>query len=103
MAEVVSVGGFTMKKKREHAFKIAHREAKIGVALVIFNFLWWFGFAYGLGNDDPTNYTYVLGFPAWFFYSCVLGFVVMAVLVIVCVKFLFKDVPFDEDEGGQEQ
>ncbi|MEH7352790.1 YhdT family protein [Neobacillus drentensis] len=80
-------------------FKIAHREALIGVALVIINFIWWYGFAYGLGSDKVENYTYIFGFPAWFFYSCIAGFVVMVILVILTVKFLFKDVPFDEEEG----
>ncbi|WP_082235444.1 YhdT family protein [Halobacillus massiliensis] len=89
-----------MKKgKVDPRFRIAHREALIGVGLVIFNFIWWFGFAYGLGGKSPDSYSYILGLPAWFFYSCVLGFIVMAVLVTVIVKFWFVDVSFDE-EGG---
>ncbi|WHY76847.1 YhdT family protein [Neobacillus sp. WH10] len=81
-------------------FKIAHREALIGVVLVIINFIWWYGFAYGLGSDKVEKYTYIFGFPAWFFYSCIAGFVVMVILVILTVKFLFKDVPFEEEEGN---
>ena len=42
---------FDSKDKR---FKIAHKEAVIGVILVIINFLLWFGFAYGMGSGDPT-------------------------------------------------
>ena len=87
-----------MNKQAEKIKKIAHKEALIGVGLVVFNFIWWFAFAYGLGSGDPTQYSYVFGLPAWFFYSCVLGFVVMVVLVTVCVKFFFTDVPFDEEE-----
>nr|WP_121638970.1 YhdT family protein [Virgibacillus sp. Bac330] len=83
-----------MKKQDE---KIANREAWIGVGLVIFNFIWWFAFAYGLGNKEPNQYTYILGFPAWFFYSCILGFMVMAVLVTVIVKKYFVAIPFDEE------
>lgn len=85
----------------DYRFKIANREALIGVGLVIFNFVWWFSFAYGLGGKDPSEYSYVLGLPAWFFYSCVLGFIVMAVLVTIVVKKWFVDIPFDE-EGGDE-
>lgn len=88
---------------RDKRFKIAHREAKIGVALVIFNFIWWFGFAYGLGSGDPATYTYVFGMPAWFFYSCIGGFIVMVILVVFCVKFLFKEVSFEEEEGRGDQ
>jgi len=36
-----------MEKERQIE-KIANREALIGVGLAIFNFIWWFGFAYGL-------------------------------------------------------
>lgn len=85
-------------QKDDYRFKIANREALIGVGLVIFNFIWWYAFAYGLGSKDPSEYTYVLGLPAWFFYSCVLGFVVMVLLVIIVVKKFFVDIPFEEDE-----
>ncbi|WP_203339680.1 YhdT family protein [Planococcus beijingensis] len=82
-------------------FKVAHREAKIGVSLALFNFVWWFGFAYGMGSRPVEEYSYVFGLPDWFFYSCVVGFLVIAVLVIVIVKFFFTDVPFEEEEDLQ--
>lgn len=84
-----------MQDKR---FTIAHREAWIGVVLVLINFAIWYGFAYGLGAGDPRNYTYVLGFPAWFFYSCIAGTVFMVVLLSVAMKLFFKDIPFEEEE-----
>lgn len=89
-----------MKDKR---FKIAHREAIIGIALVLFNFIWWFGFAYGMGGGDPTEYRYIFGMPEWFFYSCVLGFIVVVILVFIVVNYIFKEVPFEDDEDGGEQ
>ncbi|ALC89348.1 sodium:pantothenate symporter [Bacillus sp. FJAT-18017] len=84
-----------MEDKR---FKIAHREAIIGVILVIINFIIWYGFAYGLGNQDPTKYTYILGFPAWFFYSCIAGTIFMIVLIAVVMKFFFTEVPLEEGD-----
>lgn len=84
-------------------FKIAHREALIGIALVIVNFAIWFGFAYGLGSGDPKEYKYVFGFPAWFFYSCIAGTIFMIVLIMFVIKFFFKDVPFDEEESGEKK
>ncbi|RDW21100.1 DUF997 domain-containing protein [Oceanobacillus arenosus] len=89
--------------KNDYRFKIANREALIGVGLVIFNFIWWFGFAYGLGGQDPSNYSYTFGLPNWFFYSCVVGFIVMVVLVIIAVKYFFVDVPFDDDEENEDK
>lgn len=87
--------------KEDYRFKIANREALIGAGLVIFNFVWWFAFAYGLGKGDPADYTYVFGLPAWFFYSCVLGFIVISLLVIIVVKKFFVEIPFD-DEGEEK-
>ncbi len=83
-------------------FKIAHREAIIGVILVVINFVWWYGFAYGLGSGKVEKYTYVFGLPAWFFYSSIAGFAVMVVLVAIAVKFFFIDVPFEDNEGENE-
>ena len=85
--------------QQDKRFKIAHREALIGIILVLINFIWWYGFAYGLGSAKVEQYSYIFGLPAWFFYSCILGFVVMIILVIFTVKFLFKDVSFEEEEG----
>ena len=92
------------KSKKDPRFKIAEKEAWIGIGLVLFNFIWWFGFAYGMGSAEVEQYDYIFGLPAWFFYSCVLGFVIMSILVIVIIKFFFKEVPFDEEiEGGDSK
>jgi uncharacterized membrane protein YhdT len=84
-----------MEDKR---FKIAHREAIIGIILVIINFAIWYGFAYGLGEQDPKTYAYILGFPAWFFYSCIAGTIFMIVLIAVVMKFFFTEVSLEEEE-----
>lgn len=97
-------GGKSVDDKRKTTdtrYKIAHREAWIGVALVIFNFIWWYGFAYGLGSAPVEQYQYIFGLPAWFFYSCVVGLVVMIVLVTVVVKIFFKEVPFTDEESEE--
>lgn len=85
-------------KEKDWRFAVAHREAWIGVGLAVFNFIWWFGFAYGLGSGPAAEYQYIWGFPAWFFWSCIAGFAIMVVLVAVIVKWWFKDMPFDEEE-----
>ncbi|MFB4163238.1 YhdT family protein [Alteribacillus sp. JSM 102045] len=90
------------EKKLDARFKVAHREALIGVGLVLFNFIWWFGFAYGLGSAPVEEYSYILGMPAWFFYSCAVGSVIMMILVAVIVKSFFKDVPFEVEEEEEK-
>jgi uncharacterized membrane protein YhdT len=88
------------KHSGDRRYKVAKKEAILGIGLAVFNFLWWFGFAYGLGSKPVEEYTYILGLPSWFFYSCVVGFLVVVVLVIILVKKVFKEVPFDDNEGG---
>ncbi|MCG7343959.1 YhdT family protein [Sporosarcina sp. ACRSL] len=89
--------------KPDPRFKIAHSEALIGVVLAIFNFIWWFGFAYGLGSRPPEQYTYIFGLPDWFFYSCVIGFILMSALIIVIAKFVLKEVPLDAEITETEE
>ncbi|UOQ86695.1 YhdT family protein [Gracilibacillus salinarum] len=87
-----------MKHDLDNRFKIANREAIIGICLVLFNFIWWFAFAYGLGSKEPEQYTFILGFPAWFFYSCIVGVILMMILVSIVVTFFFKDFSLDDEE-----
>ncbi len=93
------IGMKNSKHTGDRRYKVANREAIIGICLAIFNFIWWFGFAYGLGSKPVEEYTYIAGLPSWFFYSCVVGFLVVVLLVVILVKGVFKEVPFD-DEGG---
>ncbi len=72
--------------------------SKITVGLYVFFFIWWFAFAYGIGLKDVSEYSYILGFPSWFFYSCILGYVMISVLLAFVVKNFFKDIDFDDNE-----
>ena len=89
--------------KPDPRFKIAHKEAWIGVALAVFNFIWWFGFAFGLGNRPPEEYTYTFGLPDWFFYSCVVGFILMSVLVIIITKYALTEVSLEPEPDQQKE
>lgn len=86
------------KKEQESRFKVANREALIGCGLAVINFIWWFGFAYGLGSKPPEEYTYILGFPAWIFFSMIIGTLFMIVLVFIVVKFMLTDISLEDDE-----
>ena len=47
-------------------------------------------------SDNVEEYKYILGLPEWFFYSCVVGLVLINILVYICIKFFFKDIDFDK-------
>ena len=87
-----------MLNVQDKRFKIAHKEAIIGVVLVVINFGIWYGFAYGLGSGDPTKYTYVFGFPSWFFYSCIAGTIVMILCIWLAMKLFFKEISLEEED-----
>ena len=72
--------------------KQINKEAIITCLLYLFYFCWWYYFAY---IYKPDTNEFILGLPSWFFYSCVLGLVVINVLVFIAVKCFFKDVDLD--------
>ncbi|HHU69416.1 MAG TPA: YhdT family protein [Thermoanaerobacterales bacterium] len=74
-------------------YKQCNKEALLGLGLGILNLIWWFVWGYGLGSKPPEEYTYVLGFPLWFFMSCVVGAILFTILAIVIVTKYFKDMP----------
>jgi uncharacterized membrane protein YhdT len=77
-------------------FAQARKEALWILVLYLGYFVWWYAFAYGLGSGDPENYSYVLGFPAWFFYSCIAGMPVITIALWLIVRLCFRDMPLDE-------
>lgn len=83
------------------AFRQADREALITLGLYAFFFVWWTVFAFALGSGDVEEYSYVWGLPAWFFYSCVLGYPVMTLILWIVVRRFFADIPLDEPEDGK--
>ncbi|MCA1009149.1 YhdT family protein [Halobacillus halophilus] len=88
----------TKRFKEDARYRVANREALIGLVLVMINFALWFGFAYGLGSKPVEEYSYIWGLPAWFFYSCIASTVLVVVLVMLAVKFLYKEVSFEEED-----
>lgn len=77
-------------------YKQCNKEALMGMGLGILNLIWWFAFGYGLGSKPPEEYTYILGFPAWFFMSCVVGGILFTVLAIIMVTKFYKDMPLEK-------
>lgn len=78
--------------------KQINKETIMTLGMYIFFFIWWYGFAYGLGSKSVEEYTYIFGLPTWFFYSCIVGYILICLMVLIVVKKFFKDVPFEEDE-----
>jgi uncharacterized membrane protein YhdT len=91
-----------MKQGKDWRYRISNKEAIMGSVLALLNFIWWYAFAYGLGSRPIKEYTYLFGFPAWFFYSCIIGFILFTALVWLMVKFFFTEVPFEIEKDEEE-
>ncbi|KYO63790.1 YhdT family protein [Thermovenabulum gondwanense] len=95
------------KLKDDPRYVQTNRETLAVFILLIVNIIWWFAFAYGLGSESPDEYSYILGFPSWFFLSCIASLIVFSILLIMVVSFVFKDIPLDPlDEeilGGDDK
>jgi uncharacterized membrane protein YhdT len=76
-------------------FVQADREAVFTLALYCTYFIWWYAFGYGLGGGDPQDYTYICGFPAWFFFSCIAGFPVVSLCLWIVLRLFFRNMPLD--------
>jgi len=88
-----------LKDRKDNRFNQSNREVLITLLLSIGYFLWWYIFAYGLGEKPFESYKYVLGLPAWFFYSCVIGAILFSLITWFVVKKFFVDMPLDEDSN----
>jgi uncharacterized membrane protein YhdT len=54
----------------------------------------WFGL-----NKSADSMSYILGFPAWFFWGCLVGTIVFCILPYFMIKVFFKDMSIEaEDE-----
>lgn len=78
--------------------KQVKKEAIITLILYFIYFLWWYYFAYVAFEGKEQEY--ILGLPEWFFYSCILGLIFINILVYVCIKLFFKDIPFEINEDN---
>lgn len=82
-------------------YKQCNKEALMGLGLGVLNLIWWFSWGYGLGSKPVSEYTYTLGFPTWFFMSCIVGSVLFSILTIVMIDKFFKNMslePLSEEE-----
>jgi len=90
-------------QKQDWRTKQANKEALLALGAYALYFGWWYFFAYGMGEGDPKDYAYVMGLPAWFFYSCIVGYPLITIGLWIMVRLGFKDMPLDDepDRDGQ--
>ena len=81
----------------------ANKEALLSLAVYALYFIWWYLTAYGLGDDNPDNYSYILGFPEWFFYSSILGYPLITLTLWAVIRFGFKNMSLEPDSNNENE
>lgn len=76
-------------------YKQCNKEAIMGLILGIVNLVWWFVFGYGLGGKPVNEYSCILGFPSWFFMSCIVGGILFSILTVIMINKFFKNMSLD--------
>lgn len=79
-------------------YAVANREAMWGVA-------YWFVFtvvitavAWLVGGDvDPATMDFILGFPAWFFWSCLVAAAALSLVPVWIIRRHFTEMPLTAD------
>lgn len=71
-------------------FKQARIEAKRIFLLVIIETIWVFGFGYWGTTMDASQYTFIFGFPAWYFWAF-LGAGIIFPIASIILGLLIKD------------
>jgi uncharacterized membrane protein YhdT len=97
-------------KKNEQGFiedpryKQCEKEAWYGVILGVVNLVIWAVAGYGLGSGPVEEYAYIMGFPAWFFVSCIVNsaFAIAATAYIVAKKMVIMPLdPMTKEEAEE--
>ncbi|WP_462327101.1 YhdT family protein [Desulfobaculum sp.] len=86
-------------KAEDKRYRQANREALLALGVYALYFVWWYGCAYGLGDGDPEGYSFIMGLPEWFFYSCIVGYPLVVLALWLVVRFCFEDMPLDEADA----
>lgn len=75
-------------------FLIINKEVKFAYIIWIAFAVLSLGAIYGLGGGDPTEYSYVMGLPLWFFAYLMIVVVFIIVLTYV-IRNKFQDMDLD--------
>jgi uncharacterized membrane protein YhdT len=79
-------------------YRVSVREARIVIAYWVVFTIVVTAIAWGLGgNRSADEITFVLGMPAWFFWSAVVASFVLSLVPMFLVRSMFKEVPLGPD------
>ncbi|CAM3857184.1 hypothetical protein VA7868_01938 [Vibrio aerogenes CECT 7868] len=92
-------------QKRTEIYHQSQKEACWALVLSILYFIWWYVSAYGFAPapGDQQLPQLILGLPVWFLLSCIIGPALFTLLCFLMVKFFYRDVPLDIQDGDDHE
>ncbi len=85
--------------KVQKLYKQSAFEACLTLVLYFFYAFWWWFFIYYFGDKNFSEYNFILGLPAWFFYGVFLGYPFICILLWFVITRYFKDIALYDSLG----
>ncbi|MBM7587302.1 putative membrane protein YhdT [Bacillus pakistanensis] len=89
----------SFKFKEDSRYAQCSKEMKLVIGYAIVNLIVVIGLAMGVGLNKPASeVNIIMGFPDWFFWSGIVGSLIMIILAFAMVKIFFKDMSLESEE-----
>jgi uncharacterized membrane protein YhdT len=87
------------KFKEDSRYAQCTKEMKLVIGYAIVNLIVVIGLAMGVGLNKPASeVNIIMGLPDWFFWSGIVGSLIMIILAFAMVKVFFKDMSLESEE-----
>ncbi|MDR0218341.1 MAG: YhdT family protein [Enterobacteriaceae bacterium] len=86
----------------DRRFLQSHKEARWAIFLTLAYLVGWYLSAYLPGYTISGNATGLTGLPYWFELACLALPVLFIILCWMMVKFIFKEVPLEDELEGDD-
>ena len=94
----------TVLNEEDERYQQCSKEMWLTVAFFLVNVLVMGGLAVVMGYGRPVEEVQLIfGLPVWYWYSGVVGSVVLIILAFLMIKLFFKEMPLGATEEDEQQ
>ena len=85
-------------------YRQCNKEVLIVLVFFVVNVLIIGGISLLLGYKKPVDQIQIVGgFPAWFFYGCIIGTIVLSLIPFFMIRYFFKDMSLEAENRQEAQ
>lgn len=89
----------SVRENEDSRYVQCTKEMFMVLGFFVINLIVVIGLAMGVGlNKTSEEVNLIWGFPDWFFWSGIIGSIIMIVLTFLMVKIFFKDMSLESEE-----